>query len=265
VRYLPVWGLLLLLLLLVAVQWAPTLQLDTPIEASVSPAPPPDARIPGVSARTARAEPLESDKLDSAQASAEHLRDEPLAVEPVPDCAFPRSCPEEVAAENSLLEPDVFVWAPVVLRNVDAEDPPFEEPKPTPTPQPEPDNNPFRGEIVETFSNCGLTQLFGVVHDGDGTPLPGVRVQVTWRAPDAEIYTTIAGDYVRPETDESGWDIFLNSMPVANAWYVAVVDEGGDLLSREVRIDTANSCNEGDVNIAKIRFYTVPENLSADN
>jgi hypothetical protein len=259
VRYLPVWGLLLLLLLLVAVQWAPAPQSDTPLEASVSPAPPPDARIPGVSARVARAEPLESDKLDSAPASAEHLRDEPLAAEPVPDCALPRSCPEVVAGENSLLEPGVFVWAPVVLRNVEADEPPAEEPTPTPTPVPEePDDSPFRGEIVETFPNCGLTHVFGIVHDVDGRPLPGMTVQLTWRAPDADVYYSDAGDYVRPETDESGWEIFLNSHAVANSWYVALVGSDGELLSRELRVDTASTCEPGDANAVKVRFYAAP-------
>ena len=119
---------------------------------------------------------------------------------------------------------------------------------PTPTaPQ-----KPFKGEIIQTFKNRGLTQVFGVVHDANGRPKTDVRVRLTWAG--GQTYYAPAGNYVCNETDASGWDFFLNGHPVANTWLVAVVDQEGNLLSEEVAVRTDSHANAGAVNVAKIRF-----------
>jgi hypothetical protein len=116
---------------------------------------------------------------------------------------------------------------------------------------------PFTGSIVQTFVNCGLTQVFGVVHDANGAPLSDVRVRLTWDgATKGPIYTT-SGDYIRPETDTSGWDIVLQPRQ-ANTWRVAVVDGTGNLLSPEVPVQTHGHCDAGAVNVAKVRFVRAP-------
>jgi hypothetical protein len=122
----------------------------------------------------------------------------------------------------------------------------------SPTATATPGGMPFGGEIVETFVNCGLTQVFGVVHDAAGQPLPGTRVRLTWD--NGKTYTATAGDYIRPETDDSGWEFTLNTALVANTWRVAIVDQAGTLLSEEVYVQTDSHCNSGAVNVAKVRF-----------
>ena len=94
-----------------------------------------------------------------------------------------------------------------------------------------------------------------MVHDANGQALPGTRLRLTWNAADARIIYSTAGQYVRPETDESGWEFFLNSYPVANTWQVAIVDDAGNLLSDDMSLDTEGHCNSGAANIIKVRFY----------
>lgn len=123
----------------------------------------------------------------------------------------------------------------------------------TPSATATPNASPYSGEIVQTFPNCGLTQLFGVVHDANGTPLPGTRLRLTWQGNATPLYA-VAGAYVRPETDASGWDFVLANSAVAGAWRVAVVDSTGAPLSAEVVVNTVSSCAATDLNVAKIRF-----------
>ena len=126
----------------------------------------------------------------------------------------------------------------------------FSQPIAPPTPPPA--ATPFRGEIIQTFQNRGLTQVFGIIHDRNGQPMKGVNVRLTWK--DGQTSTAPAGNYVRNETDSSGWDFFLNNHPVGNTWYVAIIDEDGTLLSNDVAVKTDNHANHGAVNVAKIRF-----------
>lgn len=130
-------------------------------------------------------------------------------------------------------------------------------PLPTPTPVPPP---PYSGSIVQTFPNCGLTQVFGVVHDAAGQPLPGTRLRLTWDGPNAEILYATAGDYVRNETDASGWDFVLAQQPVANSWRVAVVDPANPsrLLSPEVTVQTVSHCEPWALNVGKLKFERRP-------
>lgn len=127
---------------------------------------------------------------------------------------------------------------------------------PTRTPMPVPTATPatsYNGAIVQTFPNCGLTQLFGVVHDQNGNPQTGVRLRLTWDGNTTPVYTT-SGSYVRPETDASGWDFVVAQQPLANRWRVAVVDALGTPLSSEVQVYTVSTCAPNDLNVAKVRF-----------
>ena len=125
----------------------------------------------------------------------------------------------------------------------------------TPSPSPTGSGMAFTGEVAQTWTNCGLTQIFGVVHDAAGQPLPNTRLRLTWDATDAPTYYVTAGQYVRPETDASGWEFFLNSYPVANTWRVALVDDAGALISDDLSVNTEGHCNTNAVNVVKVRFY----------
>ncbi len=129
--------------------------------------------------------------------------------------------------------------------------PPTNTPLPTATATP--GGGTYQGEVVQTFPNCGLTQVFGVVHDPTGNPQPGTRIRLTWDGNTTPLYTT-AGTYVRPETDTSGWDFVLANFAMENWWRVAVVDGAGNPLSPEVVVHTVNRCEPTDLNVAKVRF-----------
>jgi hypothetical protein len=113
----------------------------------------------------------------------------------------------------------------------------------------------YSGRITETYTNCGLTQVFGVVVDAAGNPLPGIRVRLWWAD---NVVHTVAGNYIRPETNAAGWDFTLNDRAVANTWYVAVEDAGGNLLSDPVAVTTSGTCSPGEVNVARVEFRNVP-------
>jgi hypothetical protein len=250
VRNLPVWGALVLLLLLMA-RLAVEPRVQAPEEASASGRPERDPSLGGLAAQAAHAEALESHTPLGAARISEPSQRGPTDTPSAAGCEVVDPCAQEATRVTEPAEQESLIWLPGVLR-----DAPVEEPAPTPTP--EPDDSPFRGEIIQTFDNCGLTHIFGVVHDAQGSPLTGIRVQVTWRAPDAQVYETTTGTYVRPETDESGWEIFLDLRPVANSWYVALIGADGERLSRELRVDTSGTCQPGDANAVKVRFFAVP-------
>ncbi|HEX8681703.1 MAG TPA: hypothetical protein VF707_05270, partial [Ardenticatenaceae bacterium] len=56
----------------------------------------------------------------------------------------------------------------------------------------------YNGRVVQTFTNCGVTQVIGTVLDANGTPRTGVGIRLWWG--DGEV-STVSGTYVRPETD----------------------------------------------------------------
>lgn len=111
-------------------------------------------------------------------------------------------------------------------------------------------SKPYGGKVVQSFTNCSLTQVIGVVLDANGSPKPGVGVRLWWG--DGEFHTT-AGQYVRAETDASGWDFFLKEAPLANTWYVAV-ENGAELLSDPVEVRTSGNCDPGAANVVKVEF-----------
>ncbi|MCB0076842.1 MAG: hypothetical protein KDD73_05410 [Anaerolineales bacterium] len=110
----------------------------------------------------------------------------------------------------------------------------------------------YSGQVVQTFTNCGATQVFGTVADVNGNPKTGVRIRL--RSGSDLVYTTTSGTYIRPETDASGWDFSLQGYPVSNTWRVDVVDANNNPLSATVDAVTVGSCNPGDANVVKIRF-----------
>jgi hypothetical protein len=124
---------------------------------------------------------------------------------------------------------------------------------PVPTATSTPGSSTYNGQIIQTFPNCGLTQIFGVVHDQNGTPQIGVRLRLTWDGNNNPLYTT-SGNYVRPETDASGWDFVVAQHAMDNWWRVAVVDAAGNPLSAEVQVHTVSTCAPTDLNVAKVRF-----------
>lgn len=181
--------------------------------------------------------------------------------------AFPMVYAHNIPTPTATLEPSFTVTPNGSETPIPTPD---DTPAPTFSPTPEatatgtatttatPDGNSYDGAIVQTFPNCGLTQVFGIVHDAADNPQPGTRIRLTWDGPGAQVLYATAGDYVRPETDASGWDFVLASSPVANTWRVAVVDASNTPISPDVFVQTEAGCEPNAVNVAKIRFGERP-------
>ena len=110
----------------------------------------------------------------------------------------------------------------------------------------------YSGKVVQTFTNCGVTQIIGVTLDENGNHMPGTNIRLWWGG-GGPVRTT-AGTYVRDVTGDSGWDFFLKSQPIANTWYVGVDDGGDILLSDPIEVRTSGSCNSGDANVVKVEI-----------
>lgn len=110
----------------------------------------------------------------------------------------------------------------------------------------------FNAKIVQTFTNCGLTQLIGVVNDEAGNPLTGVTVRV-WIPGSTYDVTTTSGTYVRDTTNAAGWDMFLANGPRGGDWHVAAV-VNGQVVSNELVVHTDDNCQGTSVNVAKIEI-----------
>ncbi|MBA3531371.1 MAG: hypothetical protein H0T73_05555 [Ardenticatenales bacterium] len=116
---------------------------------------------------------------------------------------------------------------------------------------------PYTGRVTNTYTNCGITQVMGVVLNRDGTPQVGAKVRLWW--PNGQTLHATAGQYVRSETNAAGWDFTLNTIAVANTWYVAIEDSSGNLLSDPIEVRTSASCNPGDANAARVEFRNSPQ------
>lgn len=113
--------------------------------------------------------------------------------------------------------------------------------------------NSYGGKVVQTFKNCGITQVFGTVVDENGNPVTGVGVRLWWGG--GEVHT-VSGTYVRPETNAAGWDFTLNNVNVENTWNVAVEDANTKtLLSAPVAVQTSGNCDGANpANAVKVEF-----------
>jgi hypothetical protein len=111
----------------------------------------------------------------------------------------------------------------------------------------------YAGSVIQTFTNCGLTQIIGIVSDESGNPLTGVTIRV-WIPGSTYNVTTTSGSYVRDTTNASGWDMFLSNGPRAGDWHVAAVDGNGNLISNELVVQTAGNCDSGAANVVKVEF-----------
>ncbi len=108
----------------------------------------------------------------------------------------------------------------------------------------------FAGRVLRAEANCGITQVKGVVLDENGNHIPGVKVRLWWA--DVTPVTDNSGDY--GSEGASGWDFTLNSVAVANTWYVAIESEG-QLVSAPVEVKTTSQCEgEGSANVVTVEF-----------
>lgn len=113
--------------------------------------------------------------------------------------------------------------------------------------------NSYTASVVQSFANCGLTQIIGVVNDESGNPLTGVTVRV-WVPGSGYDVTTLSGSYVRDTTSASGWDMFIANGARGGDWSVAAVDGSGNLLSNQLVVHTDAGCEAGSANVVKVEI-----------
>lgn len=115
----------------------------------------------------------------------------------------------------------------------------------------------YTGQILAAYANCGLTQIFGTVHDGAGAPQVGLRLRVSWQGGAAE---TVSGQYVRAETDASGFDFTLDSQAKDGSWTVEVLDGIGTPISQPLVVTTTADCTSPAAsNVVKVAFRVGPQ------
>ncbi len=109
--------------------------------------------------------------------------------------------------------------------------------------------------VSNTFSNCGLTRLFGHTLDRNNGLAGGVWVRYWadgWEGAWAESSWNDRGAFAG---DEHNWDGTLKSYPEKNVWHVCVVDSQGskNCLSNTVDAATGYDCNT-EIQIVHITF-----------
>jgi hypothetical protein len=132
---------------------------------------------------------------------------------------------------------------------------------PTRTPAPPPPQFPWRGQVVNTFSNCALTQVMGLTLDRNGGIAGDIWVHFWadgWEGAWARSSWTVNEGYAGLD-DSSNWDGVLDHYAKAGTWNVCVVPAEGswDCRSTTVTAQTvAEPCapDSGGVQIVRIVF-----------
>jgi len=92
----------------------------------------------------------------------------------------------------------------------------------------------FVSSYVGFLPNCGVTFIEGKVYDAFGQQLGGVRVKV-WTA-GWEITRETPTD---PGKGAGYYDVILSTTgPRAGTWFIAIIDDGGSLISEVVQVET---------------------------
>jgi hypothetical protein len=143
---------------------------------------------------------------------------------------------------------------------------PRPRPTKTPTPKPQPTSPPppqyaWRGTVIGTYANCGITQVYGYTLDRNGGMAGDIWVHY-W----ADGWN---GGYVKSswvedkgasyEGDEKNWDGLLADYARGGTWYVCVVAKEGDwdCISDRMTVQTVETpCapDSGGIQVARIVF-----------
>jgi len=132
---------------------------------------------------------------------------------------------------------------------------PTRKPKPVNTPAPQ---FPWRGEVVNSLQNCGLTRVFGFTLAQNAALAGDVWVHYWadgWDGAWAKSQWTDFGAGTSWKGDEGNWDGTIDVKPRDGVWHVCVVSGEGkwDCISNTVDARTSFDCKAG-VQVVQITF-----------
>jgi hypothetical protein len=128
------------------------------------------------------------------------------------------------------------------------------EPTKTNTPVTSGDEYELRNGQGPTFTQnnnsdgCNWAGIAGLIFDKNDNHQLGIRIHIFNDG--SESFFRNSGSKTDPY-GESGWEQKINDHPVAQKWYVQVVDANGNALSPRVTVNTHDSCTE---NLAMVQF-----------
>jgi hypothetical protein len=133
---------------------------------------------------------------------------------------------------------------------------PTRKPEPSPTPKPQLE---WSGAILETFSNCGMTRVFGFTLDKAGSLAGDVWVHYWSNDWAGGWVKSLAYDFGASTTwkgDEGNWEGILDKKSAReNTWHVCVVPSQNSTtcISNMIDFATDSHCRNG-VQVVWIRF-----------
>jgi hypothetical protein len=195
---------------------------------------------------------------------------------PIPtDTPTPTSTPTPVTPTNTpVILTATFTPLPTDTPTpTDTPLPPTNTPRPTARPQPRPTSTPTRrpqptsppqprfpwtGQVSNTYTNCGLTRVFGFTLDRNGGLAGDVWVHYWadgWEGAWAKSQWTDFGAGTPWKGDEGNWDGTIDIQARDGVWHVCIVPTQGswDCQSNTVDAATAADCNTG-IQVVHITF-----------
>jgi hypothetical protein len=144
---------------------------------------------------------------------------------------------------------------------------PTTKPKPkataTPTKKPGPTNTPkpqfaWSGQVSNTFTNCGLTRVFGFTLANNGGLAGDIWVHYWadgWTGAWTESGWTDFGAGTSWKGDEGNWDGTIDNKARDGVWHVCVTDQDNSwtCISNTVDVSTSGDCSTG-IQAAQITF-----------
>ena len=136
------------------------------------------------------------------------------------------------------------------------------KPKPTkaPTAKPQPTTPPkpqfaWKGQVSNTFHNCGGSRIFGHALERNGALAGGVWIHVWADGWDGTWAKSEFNDMGAFPGDEHNWDGWQHEPPQPGLWHVCVVPSEGswDCISNTVNARTGIDC-ENDIQVVHITF-----------
>jgi hypothetical protein len=163
---------------------------------------------------------------------------------PIVYTATPTPLPTDTATPLPTPVPPTNTPRPTARPRPRATNTPKPPPPPPPTPKPA---FPWSGEVTNTFTNCGLTRVFGHTLDTNGALAGDIWVHYWADGWDGAWALSTWFDKGAFAGDEHNWDGTIDVGPRQNTWRICIAPEEGswDCISNTVNAATNFDCQTG--------------------